>query len=96
MSYKCEFPNCDFKTNDRQQIEKHHIIPKSQNGSNKSHNRIWLCRNCHSKVYIPNMEKGIHSKNNKDKIQILGWRTGTQGKLLHYKTFNGDENFYEP
>ena len=29
----------------------HHIVPKSKGGSNKSHNLIRLCLDCHSKVH---------------------------------------------
>lgn len=94
--YKCEFPYCDFETDDRQQIEYHHIIPRSLNGSNKSNNRIWLCRNCHSKIYIPNTTRGLHSKNRPNKIMIIGWKTSTNGKkILHYKTYDEKEEFYE-
>lgn len=85
----CEFPGCDFSTNDRMQIEYHHIIPKSQGGSHKPRNRIWLCRTCHAKVYVPGMTKGIHYKNRKDKIQLLGWLSSTDGKVLTYKTYDG-------
>ena len=91
--YKCQFPGCDFKTDDRMQIEKHHIIPKSLGGSHKRNNRIMVCRSCHSKIYIPGMTKGIHSKNNNSKIEILGWLLSTGGTVLEYKTFDGNVEY---
>jgi len=90
----CEFPGCTFETDDRMQIEKHHIIPKSLGGSNKNRNRIWLCRKCHARIYIQGMTNGIHYKNNKTKIELLGWLTSTGGKVLVYKTFNGPITYY--
>lgn len=33
------------------QLEVHHIIPKSQGGSNRMENLITLCKNCHEKIH---------------------------------------------
>ena len=94
--FRCEFPDCKFETNDRQQIEYHHIIPVSQGGSNKRYNRIWLCRNHHSCIYIPNMQAGIHAKNNNTKIEIIRWLANTgYTRILEYRTFDGIEHLYE-
>ncbi len=92
--YRCQFPYCSFETNDRMQIESHHIIPKSQGGTHKKKNRIWLCRGCHAKVYIPNMKAGIHCKNNNTKIQLLGWMLSSGGRILEYKTFDGNIDYW--
>lgn len=40
---KCENPNC----NNTFPLEVHHIIPRSEGGSNKENNLIVLCKNCH-------------------------------------------------
>jgi 5-methylcytosine-specific restriction endonuclease McrA/preprotein translocase subunit Sss1 len=40
----CENPNCNRTLN----LEVHHIIPRSEGGSNRYDNLIVLCRNCHA------------------------------------------------
>lgn len=95
MMFKCEFPNCGFQSEDRFLYESHHIIPVSMNGENSQRNRILVCRTCHAKIFVPGIEKGIHSTNSPEKIIILGWRLGTgKQKILHYKNYNGEECFY--
>ena len=59
MRYKCYI--CGFETDVKSQIHIHHIIPKSLGGSNSTFNLITLCPTCHSKVYIPEINAGIHS-----------------------------------
>ena len=93
--YKCQFPGCEFETDDRMQIEKHHIIPKSLGGVHAGKNRIWVCRKCHARIYIPGMTKGIHHKNNKSKIEILRWMLSSGGGVLEYKTFDGKIDYCE-
>lgn len=92
--YYCEFPNCNYSTNIRSQINYHHIVPKSKNGSNNSYNRIWLCPSCHTKVYIPNEISGIHSKYNDSSIILLRWVDSTCNKVLEYKLINENEILY--
>ena len=55
--YYCEL--CDYETEDRDRMNLHHIIPKSLKGSDKMSNRVFLCPNCHHRVYIFG-SKGIH------------------------------------
>ena len=71
--FYCYFPNCEYETDIRSQIVYHHIIPRSLNGSNKKYNRIYVCPSCHSKIYVPEMKNGIHSKKGKDSIEIIKW-----------------------
>jgi 5-methylcytosine-specific restriction endonuclease McrA len=92
--YYCEYPNCNYQTDIRSKINYHHIIPKSKSGSNKNFNRIWLCPNCHTSIYIPEETKGIHSKFNDNSIIILGWKLSTAGKILEYKLINSNEILY--
>lgn len=92
--YKCQFPECEYTTDNRTQIEYHHIIPKTKGGKNGAGNRIWLCPNHHKMIYIPGEEKGIHSKFNMNSIVILGWVQSTGGKLLQYRKVNEEELQY--
>lgn len=42
---------CYFCDNDNKSLlEKHHIIPKRFNGSDKNQNLVTLCSNCHNKI----------------------------------------------
>lgn len=91
--FKCEFPNCDYITESRSSIHLHHIIPKTMNGINGRSNRIYLCPNCHSKIYVPGCEKGIHSIKHKDSIIIEGWKQSTSGRILQYINSNGSQEF---
>ena len=91
--YNCKFPNCDYSTNHRSQINYHHIIPRELNGSNKDFNRIWLCPTHHTKIYIPH-SNGMHSIKGSDSIILVGWLTSTGGRVLEYKDIGGT-SFYE-
>lgn len=84
MKYKCEFPDCTYKTDNRTQIHNHHIIPKEIDGNNHNSNRIWLCPNCHAKIYVPEVKRGIHSFNTENSIIINSKLNSTAGKVLEY------------
>lgn len=92
--HKCEFPGCNYTTENRTQIEYHHIVPKTKGGSNRAKNRIWLCPNHHKMIYVPGEERGIHSKLHMNSIVILGWVQSTGGRLLQYKNANEEEIHY--
>lgn len=93
--YYCEFPNCDYSTNIRSQIHKHHIISRAQIKCNKKFNTIFLCPNCHTKIYIPEVKKGIHSKHTEDSIILIRWLMSTSGKVLEYKDINNNIHYYQ-
>jgi len=95
MKYICQFPFCDYETNNKQLINFHHIIPKELNGKNKKNNIICLCPNHHNYIYIPNSKHGIHSINSIEKIQIINILMSTNGIILHYKDYNNKEYFYD-
>ena len=80
--FKCQFPNCSYTTTKRSQIANHHIIPVSKGGKNGQRNRIWLCPNHHTQIYIPGETDGIHSLRHDNSIIILGWVNSTGGILL--------------
>ena len=83
-TYKCMFPNCTYSTSSREKIDYHHIKPKELGGSNKHHNRIFLCPTHHRHIYIPEAAYGIHSIKDKDSIIIKGYIDSTAGKGLRY------------
>jgi len=81
--YKCQL--CEFITEERSKIHKHHILPKELNGSNKKHNLVYLCANCHNKVYIIESKTGNHSIKSKQSIIINGWRLCSNShRILEY------------
>jgi 5-methylcytosine-specific restriction endonuclease McrA len=51
---RCENPTCRRTF----PLDVHHIIPRSEGGSNKENNLIVLCKNCHGTA-----QKGMWSKN---------------------------------
>jgi predicted restriction endonuclease len=72
MIYYCNFPNCNFKTEYRYRIDCHHINPKSNDGSNKDYNLIFLCPNHHRMIYVPDITIGNHSHRYSDCLIIIG------------------------
>jgi hypothetical protein len=84
MQYKCMFPNCMYTVDSREKIDEHHIIPRSQGGSNKRNNKIYLCPSHHRHVYIPKAQFGIHSFKSQESIIILGFLSSTMGMGLRY------------
>ena len=84
MKFKCLFPNCNYETENRSQIHNHHIIPKENGGNDSNGNRIMLCPNCHSRVYVPNCTSGIHSINSDNSIVINHKLQSTSGIVLEY------------
>ena len=85
--YHCQFPLCNYQTNERSQIHIHHIKPKEQSGSDDKWNTIWTCPNHHSKIYIPNAY-GIHATRGEDSIEVICWRNN--GMILEYKDIKGN------
>jgi len=84
MIYRCKFPNCGYTTNNRSQIHEHHIVPKELNGSDSKSNMLFVCPNCHSKIYCPECSSGIHSILNENSIIIKHKLLSTGGQVLEY------------
>jgi predicted restriction endonuclease len=93
--YNCQFPGCNYITDQRSQISYHHIKPKEHGGSDFPFNRIFLCPTCHTKVFIPEATTGIHSIKGKDSIQIIGKFYSTDGLLISYIDSEGLEQFFK-
>ena len=94
LRYTCKFPGCNYETDLRSQIHEHHIKSKQENGTNKEFNLIYLCPNCHAKIYQPSALRGIHSIKGTDSIILLGKIQSTKGLLLEYIN-TSDEIDYE-
>jgi len=84
--YNCIF--CDYKTDYRNNIHCHHIIPRELNGTDDDYNLVYLCPNHHGQVYIENTKTGIHSIPMKNAIVIIGWVLSTNGYMLSYRFLN--------
>lgn len=93
MRYKCQCPcGCNYETNYKQQIHKHHIEAKSQGGKNFKYNLIYLCPNCHySHIYSGVQNHKIKNENTFELLRILN---STQGRCLEYKDFIGNIDYY--
>jgi hypothetical protein len=92
--YFCQFPNCKYSTDIRSQINKHHIKSVELNGSDDDYNRIYLCPNHHTKIYIPESKSGLHSFKGADSIILLRKLNSTGGTVVEYIDSNGNNNFF--
>jgi hypothetical protein len=91
---KCEFPNCNYETDCRNKIHLHHIVPKELGGNNQRNNLIYLCPNCHSKIYIENSKSGNHSIQATDSIILISKLLSTNGNVLHFKKCSNQKNYF--
>lgn len=94
INYKCGFPGCDYRTNYRSYICKHHIKPKCDGGIDDEYNRIWLCPNHHVRIYIPGCTNGIHKICTSESIILEKWVMSSDGKLLSFRNAYKEEINY--
>lgn len=92
--YYCQFPGCLYFTEVRSQINYHHIKPVELDGSDKDFNRVYLCPNHHSKIYIPEAKSGVHSIKGEDSIILLGKLKSTGGTVIEYIDRYGNNNYF--
>ena len=92
--YKCQMPECDYVCEDKSQIHSHHITPVSMGGSNDKSNLLDLCPNCHHRVYIPEMDSGIHALKHYNSVIFIGKLFSTAGYVIEYKNINDDDTRY--
>lgn len=92
MKYECAI--CGYSSDDRSRVHEHHIQPKAAGGTEDMWNKVVLCPNCHTKVYVPGTLHGMHSIPRKDSIVINCWRN--DHSLLEWKTFGSEELCYTP
>jgi hypothetical protein len=94
MEYYCQFPKCRYSTTIRSQINYHHIKPVELDGSDEDFNRLYLCPNHHTKIFIPEAKNGQHTVNGKDSIILLKKYRSTDGIIVEYIDNNGDIGFF--
>ncbi|HII02581.1 TPA: paclitaxel/taxanoid biosynthesis susceptibility protein TS1 [Methanosarcinaceae archaeon] len=63
--YKCQNPDCPVTTGKYRRLDIHHIVYRSNGGSDRPNNLITLCSRCHT----PKNHKGF----------LLAWRPKTRG-----------------
>lgn len=89
MRFKCQCPcGCNYKTDIKQHIHKHHIYAKSKGGKNNSSNLIYLCPNCHYSHIFNNTKN--HNIESEETYQLIGFLDSTSGICLEYKDFYGN------
>lgn len=88
--FKCQL--CEYTTNERSRIHKHHIIPRQNGGTNQENNLVWLCPNHHTQIYSEYSKNGIHTNQN-ESIKIIGWFFSTAGWVLGYIDQNGEQKY---
>lgn len=85
-TYICHWPNCKFTTENRNEIEYHHIVPKELGERLNSNVVLSYCPTHHRLIYHPECKHGHHSINGDNKLQILGiYPTSHQGHAIEYK-----------
>ena len=94
LRYNCNFPGCDYVAEDTGSFDYHHIIPKSKGGNDRDWNRLLVCPNCHRKIFIENMEHGVHSVKRLGGIIILGKLASSAGPVLNYRKLEDNKEYY--
>jgi hypothetical protein len=94
LKYYCQFPGCNYCTDIRSQINYHHIKPIEIDGKDDIFNRIYLCPNHHTKIYIPESKNGQHTFKSIDSIILLKKYKSTSGTVVEYIDSNGNNNFF--
>lgn len=94
FKYYCNFPGCNYKSEDIGSFDSHHIIPKSKGGTDKEWNRLLVCPNCHRKIFIENIVNSVHSVKRPGGIIIIEKLISSTGELLHYKKLEDNKEYY--
>lgn len=92
--YKCNFPGCDYKTNDRRLIDLHHVVPKEVDSSLTNKRTISFCKTHHSYIFVPESKYGQHSKKSNESLIIKGVLGSTTGNVIMFEDMNGKEILY--
>ena len=94
MKYYCQYPGCDYCTDIRSQINYHHIKPVELGGSDDFFNRLYLCPNHHTKIYIPYSKSGQHKFKGEDSIIILAKYSSTIGIVVEYSNIYDEIKYF--
>jgi len=97
--FKCNFPKCEYTTENKSKIDRHHIIPKEvqKRKGIKNNVLIPLCPNHHKMIFHPESKFGQHSIKCKTSIHIINILKSTTGQSIQYLDyFDNKEKFYFP
>lgn len=84
--YKCSIPGCGFSSWSRNEVDRHHVVPRHMLGSDKPFNRMDLCPTCHRSVYVPGATFGNHSILKRNSIVVVGGFQSSSGKVWVMRT----------
>ena len=70
LKYTCHWPGCQYTTDNRDEIEYHHIIPKELGNRLNSNVVLSFCPTHHRLIWHPECNYGHHSINGLNKLQI--------------------------
>lgn len=94
MRYYCQFPGCNYSTDIRSQINYHHIKPIELGGKDGHGNRLYLCPNHHTKIYIPESKNGQHTFKGDDSIILICKYQSTGGVVVEYIDTDGETKYF--
>lgn len=81
----CGFPLCGKSHFSAGVVDLHHIVPVSMGGEDASYNRVYLCPECHRRVYVPGIASGIHKTKKPDSVELIRYYLTTEGRALLYR-----------
>ena len=95
IKYICHWPGCTYCTENRNEIELHHIIPQELGNRLNSNVTLSFCPTHHRLIYHPECKHGHHSINGLNKLQLLHiYPTSDNGHAIEFKNYKG-ETFFE-
>jgi len=81
----CGFPLCGKSHFSTKTVDLHHIVPVSMGGEDSLYNRIYLCPECHRRIYVPGIASGIHKTKKQGSVQLFRYIPTNKGKALLYR-----------
>lgn len=90
IEYKCHWPNCQFRTKERAQIEFHHIVPQELGPRLNSNVTLTFCPTHHRMIYYPGSKHGHHSIKADNKLIIHHiYPCAPSGYAVEYENMQG-------
>lgn len=91
--YICHYPGCTYKTENRNKIDFHHIVPRELWPRLNQNVTLSFCPTHHRLIYHPETKSGMHSIKSEDSLEILGIFKTTHGYSVEYRNADGIEFF---
>lgn len=90
MKYKCHWPGCDFETEERSEIELHHIVPRELGPRLNCHVKLSFCPTHHRMIFHPLSKHGHHSIKTDNKLIIHHiYPVAPDGYAVEYENMRG-------